>query len=176
MLEDVLTKNLNIVFCGTAKGKLSVQKGFYYAGNGNKFYGVLHRVGLTQKRLLPRDCYSIIEHGIGLTDLVHAECGNDNQISSNRYDVDGFMKKMEIYQPMLIGFTSKKAASFAFGFNGFTSFIDYGLQNFLIRKSKVFVLPSTSGNARKYWNERYWYDLKDLIQQSKLVENDRQNK
>jgi TDG/mug DNA glycosylase family protein len=80
MLKDVLTENLDIVFCGTAKGKASALKGYYYAGPGNKFYGILHSTALTPKRLLPTDCYSINEFGIGLTDLVHTEYGNDKDI------------------------------------------------------------------------------------------------
>ncbi len=36
MLKEVLQKDLKVVFCGTAKGKASATKGFYYAGPGNK--------------------------------------------------------------------------------------------------------------------------------------------
>lgn len=32
MLKDVLTANLNVVFCGTAKGKASAGLGYYYPG------------------------------------------------------------------------------------------------------------------------------------------------
>ncbi|MBL7817493.1 MAG: mismatch-specific DNA-glycosylase [Saprospiraceae bacterium] len=166
MLKDVLTENLDVVFCGTAKGKASALKGYYYAGPGNKFYGILHSTSLTPKRLLPTDCYSINEFGIGLTDLVHTEYGNDKDINSDSYEVDDFIKKMEYYKPKFIGFTSKTAASFALGFRGVTSLIDYGLQNRTIGASKVFVLPSTSGSARKFWDEKYWFELKKLIKES----------
>ena len=47
MLKDVLTHDLDIAFCGTAKGEASARLGFYYAGPGNKFYGVLHSDGFT---------------------------------------------------------------------------------------------------------------------------------
>ena len=73
MLKDVWAENLDVVFCGTAKGKASALKGYYYAGPGNKFYGILHSANFTPKRLLPAGCYSINEYGIGLTDLVHKE-------------------------------------------------------------------------------------------------------
>ena len=112
---------------------------------------------------MPTDCYSINEHGIGLTDLVHTEYGNDNEISNESYEIDVFIKKMEQYKPKFIGFTSKKAASFALGFKGVTSLIDYGLQNQTIGVSKVFVLPSTSGSARRFWDEKYWFELKKLM-------------
>ena len=168
MLKDILTENLDVVFCGTAKGRTSALTGYYYAGPGNKFYGILHDTGLTKKKLMPADCYSINEFGIGLTDLVHTEYGNDKDIKRESYEIDVFINKMKLYKPKFIGFTSKAAASFALGFNGITSSINYGLQNQTIGVSKIFVLPSTSGSARRYWDEKYWFELKKLIQQSKI--------
>lgn len=163
MLKDVLTENLNVVFCGTAKGRASALKGFYYAGPGNKFYGILYDAGFTSKKLIPADCYEINKYSIGLTDLVHTEFGNDNEISSDSYEVDLFIAKMKKYSPRFIAFTSKKAAAFALGYRGVTSFIDYGLQSETIGSSKVFVLPSTSGSGRKYWNDKHWFELKKLV-------------
>jgi TDG/mug DNA glycosylase family protein len=163
MLKDVLTENLNVIFCGTAKGRASAIKGFYYAGPGNKFYGILYDAGFTPKRLIPEDCYEINKHGIGLTDLVHTEFGNDNEISNDSYEVDLFITKMKKYSPRFIAFTSKKAAAFGLGYKGMTGFIAYGLQSVKIGSSKVFVLPSTSGSGRKYWNDKHWYELKNWL-------------
>ena len=167
MLKDVLQQDLKVVFCGTAKGKASATKGFYYAGPGNKFYAVLHQAGFTPFRLLPTDCYTINEFGIGLTDLMHTESGNDNQISKESYEIDLFIGKMKQYNPEYIAFTSKAAASFALGFKGVTSIIEYGLQSQMIGDAKVFVLPSTSGSARAYWDEKYWFELSRIVKQIK---------
>ncbi|MBK8141472.1 MAG: mismatch-specific DNA-glycosylase [Chitinophagaceae bacterium] len=93
MLKDVLIENLDVVFCGTAKGKASATKGFYYAGPGNKFYAILHQASFTPTRLLPTECYTINNYGIGLTDLVHTESGNDNQIRKESYEIDLFLEK-----------------------------------------------------------------------------------
>lgn len=62
-----------------------------------------------------------------------------------------------------MAFTSKKAASFVLGFKGVTSLVDYGIHENMIGESKIFVLPSTSGNARKYWDHKYWFQLAELI-------------
>jgi TDG/mug DNA glycosylase family protein len=164
MLRDVLKDNLDVVFCGTAKGKASARLGYYYAGPGNKFYGVLHEAGFTPNKLRPEECYEINQFKIGLTDLVHSEAGNDNEIKDESYEVAGFLKKMKEYNPRIIAFTSKTAASFALGFKGVTSLIDYGLQERTIGNSKVSVLPSTSGNARRYWDKDHWFDLKKMIE------------
>jgi TDG/mug DNA glycosylase family protein len=163
MLKDVLDYNLNVVFCGTAKGEASARLGYYYAGPGNKFYSILYQAGFTPIKLYPSDCYSINQYKIGLTDLVHTESGNDNQIKDESYDVPGFLAKMLNYKPKYIAFNSKRGASFALGFKGITSLVQYGLQDNKIGESKVFVLPSTSGSARKFWEENYWFELNKLI-------------
>lgn len=163
MLADVLSHNLDVVFCGTAKGEASAKKGFYYAGPGNKFYSILHSAGFTQTKLEPSDCFDINQYRIGLTDLVHTEFGNDNEISDSSYNVDGFIAKMAKYKPKVIAFNSKKGASFVLGYNGITKLVQYGLQEKTIGQSKLFVLPSTSGSARRYWNENYWFDLKKYL-------------
>jgi len=166
MLPDVLTKDLNIVFCGTAKGEASARKGFYYAGPGNRFYGVLYEVGFTPMKLEPKDCYDVNQYNIGLTDLVHAEFGNDVDISDSSYDVKGFIKKMELFQPKYIAFNGKKSASFFLGYRGVTSLVDFGLQDKRIGTSQIYILPSTSGSARRYWDESYWIDLYERINRS----------
>ena len=69
---------------------------------------------------------------------------------------------MKHFKPKYIGFTSKAAASFALGFNGVTSIIEYGFQKQKIGESQIYVLPSTSGSARRFWDEKYWLELKKL--------------
>ena len=70
MLPDVLRNNLDVVFCGTAKGSNSAATGFYYNGTGNRFYQALFEYGFIPILLKPSDCYEISKYGIGLTDLV----------------------------------------------------------------------------------------------------------
>ncbi len=163
MLKDVLSHNLDVIFCGTAKGEASARLGYYYAGPGNQFYPILYKTGLTNKLLLPSNCYDINKYKIGLTDLVHIESGNDNQLSDENFDILSFKKKIEKYKPKYIAFNGKKAAAFALGFKGKTNKVQYGLQSQKIGDSKIFILPSTSGSARKFWDEGYWVELQSLI-------------
>lgn len=101
-----------------------------------------------------------------MTDLVHTEFGNDSDISDGSYDVEGFIKKVEIYRPKYIAFNGKKSASYVFGFKGITKLVDYGIQVKKIGESILFVLPSTSGSARRFWDEKYWIDLYERIRRS----------
>lgn len=163
MLRDVLANDLDIVFCGTAKGEASARLGYYYAGPGNKFYAILYKAGFTPIQLKPAQCYDIGKYGIGLTDLVHNQAGNDKVIKKENYDIAGFISKMGKYSPRIIAFTSKAAASFALGFEGKTGHLVYGLYPKRIGSSHVFILPSTSGSARAYWDETYWLETKRFM-------------
>jgi TDG/mug DNA glycosylase family protein len=163
MLRDVLTKNLDVVFCGTAKGKASAALGYYYAGPGNRFYYILHKAGFTPHQLVPAECYGINSFRIGLTDLVHTQAGNDDEIDDESYDVEGFIRKMELYTPRYVAFVGLKSAAFALGHRGKTKHVRYGLQPQTIGPSKVFVLTSTSGSARKFWTEEHWTTLRTLL-------------
>lgn len=167
MLKDVLTHDLDVIFCGTAKGTASFMKGFYYAGPGNKFYNILYHAGFTDCRLEPKDCYDINRFKIGLTDLVHTQYGNDNEVSNDSYEVESFRNKVLKYAPKYVAFNSKKGASFVLGFEGNTKHVKYGLQDQTIGQTKLFVLPSTSGSARRYWDEKYWFELNQLLKNDK---------
>ena len=35
----------------------------------------------------------------------------------------------------------------------------YGLQKETMMKTRLYVLPSTSGAARRFWDENYWHEL-----------------
>ena len=163
MLKDILAEDLAIVFCGTAKGKASMQKGFYYAGPGNKFYPILYKTGLTPVKLAPSDCYEINQYGIGLTDLVQHTFGNDDALTSADFDVELFLQKMEQYRPKFIAFNGKKSASYALGYHGKTDQLHYGLQEITIAKAMVYILPSTSGSASRFWDDDAWFNLKELV-------------
>lgn len=54
ILPDLLAPGLDIVFCGTAVGAESARRRAY-AGPGNAFWPTLAQVGLTPRRLAPRN-------------------------------------------------------------------------------------------------------------------------
>ena len=51
LLLDVFKKNLEIIFCGMAVGKLSARVGGYYADTNNKFWDVLADLKFTKYRI-----------------------------------------------------------------------------------------------------------------------------
>lgn len=158
VLPDVLKPGLKVVFCGTAAGNRSAAVGAYYAGKGNRFWEVLHRIGLTPRRLRPEEYCCLLEYGLGLTDLVKTTSGNDNVLGKESFDIDGFRRRVEKVAPKAVAFHGKRAAMEFLGRP-----LHYGLQPESIGTSAVFVLPSTSGAARAYWDEEYWVEVANYV-------------
>ena len=77
VLSDLLQHSLRIVLCGTAAGTTSAAERAYYAHRQNKFWKILHETRLTPEPLQPHQYRSLLQHGIGLTDLVKAGAGMD---------------------------------------------------------------------------------------------------
>ena len=160
MLPDLLRMNLKIVFCGPAVGNRSAEQGNYYAGCGNKFYCVLFNCGLTPVQLVPSDYKKLLEYDIGLTDLVKTKAGMDNLFNKSDYDINGFTEKIKKYSPQIVCFNGKQAAKEFFAVEK----IEYGLQSVTIGNTKIFVVPSTAPKAHEYWKEKYWKQLKEIIE------------
>ncbi len=151
MLPDVLSKDLKVVFCGTAVGDKSAERGCYYSGPGNQFWPTLKKLGMIPYSFQIEEFSRLPEYRIGLTDLVKTVSGQDKKLKAGDFDVTAFRAKIERFSPRILAFNGKKAAEVFLGHSA-----DYGLQKEKIGTTEIFVLPSTSGAARGYWDETYW--------------------
>ena len=156
-LPDVLGPDLRIVFCGTAAGSKSALVKAYYAGPGNQFWSTLHAVGLTPRRLRPEEFPSLLGYSLGLTDVCKIAAGSDREVGEENWDVEGLLEKLARYQPSWIAFNGKKAAEVVLGRP-----VEYGRQPETFGPTRAFVLPSTSGAARRFWSQRPWQELARL--------------
>jgi len=160
MLPDLLRMNLKIVFCGPAPGNRSAAQENYYAGCGNKFYCVLYNCGFIPVQLIPSDYKKLLDYNIGLTDLVKTKAGMDYTLNKSDYDINGFTEKIKKCSPQIVCFNGKQAAKEFFGVEK----IEYGLQSATIVNTKIFIAPSTAPKAHIYWKEKYWKQLKEIIE------------
>ncbi len=161
VLPDLLRPGLKLVFCGTAAGRRSAAEGAYYAHPGNLFWRALFESGLTPRQFAPAEFRQLLEHGIGLTDLAKHHAGNDNELPRDAFDVASLLGKIERHRPRRLAFTSKNAARAVLGRT-----IDYGLQRETLGVTRLFVLPSPSGQARGHWNLTPWRTLSDDLMAS----------
>ena len=162
ILSDVLAPNLDVVFCGTAAGSHSAAVGAYYAGRGNHFWDVLYRTGLTPRKLTPHEFHGLLEYRIGLTDFAKQASGADALIGRQHLDVGDTVGRLRPLRPYVVAFNGKKAASLWIGRP--SARIEVGMANDPHAiASRLFVLPSTSGMARRYWDERPWCALSAFL-------------
>lgn len=167
IIPDLLQPGLRLVFCGSALGAASAQARAYYAKPGNKFWPTLHEVGLTPRRFAPADYADLLKLGMGLTDINKTQSGNDDVLSAAHDDVAGLAAKIEQYQPGILAFTAKRPAQvFLRDSFGLKAPPAYGLQAQRIGRTRLFVLPSTSGSGVRYWDIAPWRELKRLVDQS----------
>lgn len=161
LVPDLLRDGLKLVLCGTAPSTISAAKKAYYANPGNRFWRIMAESGLTPHQLAPQDYPQLSNYDIGLTDLCKTVSGNDDQLPGHAIDPAALRAKIERYQPRVLAFTSKQGAKW-FLVRGK---VELGLQAEIIGSTRLFVLPSTSPLARRYWPEsqHHWHELATLV-------------
>ena len=152
VLPDVLGPGLRIVFCGSAAGAASARAGAYYAGPGNRFWPTLYDVGLTPRLLAPAEFRAVLRYGIGLTDICKTASGADSGLSAEADDAAALAAKIARFRPAVLAFNGKRAARVFLN----AASIDFGELTQRIGETAIHVLPSTSGAARRWWDEAFW--------------------
>jgi G:T/U mismatch-specific DNA glycosylase len=158
VLPDSLKPGMSVVFCGTAVGARSALRRAYYAGITNAFWKTLHEVGLTPRRFEPGEYRAAAALGIGFTDLAKHVSGNDSILRRTHFGADVLRRKILKFKPVVIAFTSKRAAE-----EFLRRPVEYGLLQEAIGSSLLFVLPSPSGLARRWWKIKPWHELAKLV-------------
>ncbi|WP_192498720.1 mismatch-specific DNA-glycosylase [Ornithinimicrobium pratense] len=166
VLDDLLDHDLRLVVVGTAVGDCAARRGHYYAGPGQSFWTLLARAGLTPRVLPPPDDATLVEHGIGLTDLVKIEAQSHGR--QLVFDVPSLAAKLSEHRPRWVAFNGKVAATHCARWAGHRP-PGLGLQDWTFAGAPVFVLPSSSGaNRRRDYDgrpdrESWWEDLGTLV-------------
>jgi TDG/mug DNA glycosylase family protein len=164
LLDALVGPEPVIVFCGMAGAESTKHRDHYYASPGNNFWECLHRSGLTPRQLRPDEDHLVVDHGLGLTDLV----GHwDHDTDRGWVEIDRLVADVERWQPAFVAFTAKGTAGYAARALGHRP-PALGVAPWGIGRSEVFVLPGTSGaNRRRDYDGRadrlsWWQDLAAL--------------
>jgi TDG/mug DNA glycosylase family protein len=156
VLPDLLADNLNVVIVGTAAGPISARQGHYYARPGNRFWRVLHEVGLTPIELRPSDYAKLLDYGIGLTDLAKGAFGADRDLKPEDFDRMRLRSVIKARSPRLLAFNGKTAAARYLDVP--TKQISYGRQPETIGRTIIYICSSTSP-ANGHWSREAWEEL-----------------
>ncbi len=156
-LPDYLKDGLDIVFVGINPSGYSARVGHYFANPRNRFWSAFNRSGLVEAELSPELSanldHTLLDQGIGFTDLVKRATGQASQLASDDYRQGApvLKEKLERYQPLIVcfhGMTSYRPyIRFA---EGITDKATLGLQGLTIGRSIVFVAPNPSPANAKF--------------------------
>jgi TDG/mug DNA glycosylase family protein len=163
VLPDVVTRELDVIFCGSAASAVSAQKAAYYAGPGNKFWKTLHAVGLTDRALAPAEFPLLLTYRVGLTDMNKTQSGGDGDLDKTADDPDRLRAIIDEHAPRFLAFNGKRAAKAYFGRD-----VNYGRQPETIGETAIYVLPSTSGAASGHWDLAPWQELAEHVRQRRV--------
>ncbi|MFZ4929239.1 G/U mismatch-specific DNA glycosylase [Chryseobacterium sp. Mn2064] len=164
MLEDIIDKNLSIIFCGINPGLKSAWDGHHFSGKSNRFWKVLHLVGFTSYQISAVHDKDLLQFRYGLTTAVARPTVRADEVSKEEFEQSFkiFQEKMEIYQPRYIAFLGKAAYAI---FSGKKQIV-WGKQPEKMQNATVWVLPNPSGLNRGFSIEELTIHYKSLYHES----------
>jgi len=150
-IRDIISANLNVLFCGINPGQSTAHQGYHFAHPGNRFWKVIHLAGFTQQLLKPEEEQRLTETGCGITMLVERPTVQANELAPDELRDGGkrLIEKVLHYQPAALAILGKDAFRRAFQ----QSKVEWGKQPIAIGKTAVWVLPNPSGLNRASLNE-----------------------
>ena len=155
-LPDVLGPDLELVFCGINPGRVSAAAGAHFANPRNDFWRLLHDAGFTPRLLEPREQWSLLELGYGVTNAAYRTTPGSGDLRRADFagSADRLARIATELRPRAIAFVGKEAYRGAFGERP-----ALGLQDRRFGETRLFVLPSTSpANAAVPYAERLrWF-------------------
>jgi TDG/mug DNA glycosylase family protein len=150
-LPDFLAPGLDIISIGINPSLYSVERGFYFARPGNRFWPALNASGLMVPPVEPsRDAVEWLfhNHRIGFTDLVKRATARAADLSDEDYQrgARALQKKLARYAPAIAWFHGVSAyRPFLAHAETPRAKIAVGLQPERVGSTRIFVTPNPSG-------------------------------
>ena len=107
MASDLLRPGLELVFCGYNPSLTSGLSGHHYAHPGNRFWRVLSASGITNRLYEPQDDESLLELGIGFTNLCSRPTRRADELTREeiRSGALTLRRKLEQFRPRAVAYT-----------------------------------------------------------------------
>jgi TDG/mug DNA glycosylase family protein len=110
-VPDVIAPGLHALFVGINPGFASARAGHHFANPANPFWRLLHESGLVRRRLAPAEERTLLDHGLGITNLVARATGGVADLT--RADLDcgreALVRKIRRYRPRAVVFVGLTA-------------------------------------------------------------------
>jgi double-stranded uracil-DNA glycosylase len=147
-IDDVLGRDLDVLFCGINPGLWSGATGHHFARPGNRFWPALHRAGFTPRLLRPDEQGELPRYRLGVTNLVRRATARADELSDAELRSGGhrLTELVAEYRPRLVAVVGVTAYRVAFGRRRAA----VGPQPERIGGRPVWVLPNPSGLNAHY--------------------------
>jgi TDG/mug DNA glycosylase family protein len=145
---DILTKGLDVVFCGLNPAASAAAAGHNFSNPSNRFWAVLHLAGFTDVRLQPHHERRLLSYGCGITAVVSrpTQSAKDVTVEEFRQARLGFEAKMRRYAPRSIAFLGKRGLATMIG----QTDVAWGRYPEKFAGTTAWILPNPSGLNRGF--------------------------
>jgi mismatch-specific thymine-DNA glycosylase len=153
-VPDVLAHGLSCVFCGINPGRVSDAAAAHFANPRNDFWRLLHEAGFTPRLYDPREQFSLLELGLGVTNAAYRTTPGSGDLRRGDFEPARLERVARELEPGAIAFVGKEA------YRGlFSERPALGSQPRMLAAASLYVLPSTSpANAAVPYAERLrWF-------------------
>ena len=171
-IPDHIQENLDILFVGYNPSIKSGELKHHYANPRNRFWSILYRSGLTDRRYAPQEDAQLLSLGYGFTNIVSRPTRTAAEITKDEY-AEGrrsLAHKIARFRPFSVCFVGKGVYEQYSGKRDVT----WGVQsNPMVYGVIEFVAPSSSGLVRMKLDEivAIFHQLKVLIDKRGIHRN-----
>jgi double-stranded uracil-DNA glycosylase len=147
-VPDVVAPGLDVIFCGINPGLWSAAVGHHFARPGNRFWKVLQAAGFTEELVSPSDERSLLQDGVGVTNLVSRATASAAELDSDELRRGGrnLARKVRRLRPGIVAFLGLIAYRSAFDRPG----ASVGEQAERLGGARLWLLPNPSGAQAHY--------------------------
>jgi len=155
-LDDLLRRNLDVIFVGINPSIYSVERGHYFARPGNRFWPCLSQSKLSSAArkalhvdlLAPQHDRALQKYGIGFTDLVKRPTAKASDLSLKELaaGVDALLAKLKKFKPRVAcfhGITGYRHVHDLLA--GKSTVAKHGFQPLQLGETQIFLAPNPSG-------------------------------
>jgi len=148
LLPDVIGPELRVLFVGINPGLYSAATGHHFARPGNRFWPALHRSGFTDHIFDPAEQLSLLDIGLGVTNLVDRASARADELTAAELVAggDALAAKAARWRPHWVAVVGMTAYRTAYRRPKAT----VGPQDHRLGPSRVWVLPNPSGLNAHY--------------------------
>jgi len=142
-LPDVIAPGLDVLFCGINPSLMSAERGHHFARPGNRFWPAVHRAGLTPRQLAPEEDRELLDHGLGVTNLVDRPTRTAAELSADelRAGAEALAALVARYRPRVLAVLGITAYRLGFG----RPRAVVGLQPERVGGAETWAVPNPSG-------------------------------